>query len=370
MEQETFLKNYASLQSASYLYKSKIETRNSRIATLGTTLRNMKSRLEIAQQQATEAAKRDGGQGAADATAEFEAKILEQNVSIHELEMNLESKVNELAALVLSSKKKLDSEYKKFKDRGLPDQITKKWLEGELQIKYSAEKKAAARRRHVFIEKGEHTYLSKELKTANEQTELSKTTVSELEGEIKTLAEAHTTLGKAHDELVERLAEKKEDKETLVAKQVEVVAGLKDNVKILNESGQAMETRIRQLQQEVRLAKLDVGGKENSLVLANSMGNNVVMGGLGMGPATPQQGNDNASMFGSQQSFGFSTPQAGSQQSFGFSTPQANFGNMMGAQQHHQQQKQNTKGNSATMAMFQQYLKFQQQMAQQVTTFQ
>ena len=99
MEQETLLKDYASMQMRSSLFGSKIETRNSRIETLNTRLEDMKRQLELAQQQATEAANKNGGQGAADAAAEFEANLNEQQARIRELESNLESKVNELAAL-------------------------------------------------------------------------------------------------------------------------------------------------------------------------------------------------------------------------------------------------------------------------------
>ena len=357
MEQEKLLNDYASMQMRSSSFESKIETRDSRIETLNTTLEDMKRQLELAQQQATEAANKDGGQGAADAAAVYEAKINEQQARIRELESNLESKVNELAALVLSSNKELEIEKTKIKDRGFPDRITKKWLESELQIKYSAEKKAAARRRHVFIEKSEFTFISNELKTANNQTELANNTINELKTEKKDLAKAHKKLGKAHDELVERLAEQKEDNVSLVEKQAKVVAGLKADVTVLNDSGQQMETKIRRLQQEVRLAKLGVGREENSLVLANSMGNNVMVGGAGM--ETPQQGNDNPSMFGTQQTFGFRTPQA----NFGNNNAQTSrqqMAHLMGAQQRRQQQKQNIMGNSSPMAMFREYLKFQQ----------
>ena len=189
--------------------------------------------------------------------------------------------------------------------------------------------------------------------------------------EIETLDHKHKALSKKHDKLVEEMDEQKEKHKKALAKAKAKMEGLRVEVAELNRGSALLETRIRQLKQKVRFAELGVSedaGKENSLVLSNSMGNNVMMSG-----AVPKQTMDSRRFGMPAQQFGFTTPTNTVGARNGFTKEMQQMAAMM--QQHQQQQQQQqmrrpkASSSGGNMQMFQQYLKFQQ-MQQQFPGFQ
>ena len=187
--------------------------------------------------------------------------------------------------------------------------------------------------------------------------------------EIETLDHKHKALSKKHDKLVEEMDERKEKHKKALEKTKGKIKQMETEVTEQNAASALLETRIRQLKQAVRFAQLGVSagdaGKENSLVLSNSMGNNVLMSGV-----VPKQVDMNNRMFNMPaQQFGFTTPTNTVGARNGFTNSESNqmqqMANMM-QQQQQQQQMRRPKASSSgcNMQMFQQYLKFQQMQQQ------
>ena len=187
--------------------------------------------------------------------------------------------------------------------------------------------------------------------------------------EIETLDHKHKALSKKHDKLVEEMDERKEKHKKALEKTKGKIKQMETEVTEQNAASALLETRIRQLKQAVRFSQLGVSaedaGKENSLILSNSMGNNVLMSGV-----VPKQVDMNNRMFNMPaQQFGFTTPTNTVGARNGFTNSESNqmqqMANMM-QQQQQQQQMRRPKASSSgcNMQMFQQYLKFQQMQQQ------
>ena len=197
--------------------------------------------------------------------------------------------------------------------------------------------------------------------------------------EIETLDQKHKALVKAHGKVEEELGEQKVRHDKALDKATQEKMNLSQEVKELKVAGDMLETRIRQLQQKVRFAELGVtasdAGKENSLVLSNSMGNNVMMA-AGKLPNTNHVDMGSSTFGMAAQPFRFNTPTNTAGVRSGYTNDSQCTMQQMAAMMAQSQQKQllrqqavksNSGGNN--MAIFQQYLKFQQ-MQQQFSGFQ
>ena len=189
----------------------------------------------------------------------------------------------------------------------------------------------------------------------------------------------HKGLVKEHGNNEDKLGDQKARHVKALEKVTQAKTYLALEVKELKAAAVMLEARIRQLQQKVQFAELGVtasdAGKENSLVLSNSMGNNVMMA-AGKLPITHHVDMGSSACGIAAQPFSFSTPTNTAGVRSGFTTNSQRTMQQMAAMVAQSQQKQllrqqAAKGNSSggNMAIFRQYLKFQQ-MQQQFSGFQ
>ena len=294
-KQQEELADYAKLQATAAEDAAKLVAKQLKLTELGVQFRNTKQSL-VAQTTKTEAA----------------------NAKVQELEVLLVEKDAELTKLTTEFKQARDAaadikgkhkdEVKKHKDAfsnyktsqrlkrsesGLPDRVTKNWLQTELLKKYEETTSAAAIRRHTLVPRG--TYVS----VCNEFDSLRK----EHDGISTANAGLVADLEKVTSQLEQETARVGKLEQKYKAKAATIEAELTEQQMTVSEYAakiRKLKTEVKSLQQGIML--------ENQILLSSSMGCGRGGGGLGSsgrGRMTPGSN----SFVNGHQTFMINTPQ-------------------------------------------------------------